>query len=155
MSTTYQKHDRQISTAQECVTKLSNKCPTSVQKVSKKCPASVPKVSQMCQKSLSKVCLQFADAYVGCFLHLIIPELEALSPLPTLSEDSDTGKNRHQPAGRDVLVLTAKPQKAGKAKTAEEETQHQHTQTQTRPDTKKEERNKSSLKLSCASSSTS
>jgi uncharacterized protein YoxC len=75
MSTQCQKHVQEVSNTCH---KISKTCPTSVPKVSQTYPTSVQQVS-------SNVCLQLADAYFWIFLHLIIPELEALSPLFRLS----------------------------------------------------------------------
>jgi hypothetical protein len=80
------------NTCQKHVKHESNKCPTSVQHVYKKSPKSPPTMSNKCPESLSKVPLQFADAYLlYVFLHSIIPELEALSPLFRLSNTSTSG----------------------------------------------------------------
>jgi hypothetical protein len=68
---------------------VSQKCPKSVQQVPNKSPKSLPTVSQKCPKSVPKVfqkCVYNLPTHLlVCFLHLIIPELEALSPLFRLS----------------------------------------------------------------------
>jgi hypothetical protein len=74
-----------VKTCPTSVKLLSNKCqtycPTSVKNMSKLMSTNCPKSIQQ-ETSVSNVGLQFADAYVWHLLvHLIIPELEALSPL--------------------------------------------------------------------------